>query len=274
MSKGKEIAVISSEVEQALTDAMADSFEPQPIKVSIVHPTAELSVEGLPSRKTFKGVVLASRKARVFFPKFGNKELTDKVLEFTEKRPFCHSDNGVIGILYDTDWDSIAPNIKDAVVMIKDKIGLGGLICKKCPLSAFGSVSLFGVNGRGQACNDLRRLLLWSPGLSVPMILTLPPTSIRRWDSYCSTLMASNLQYNRVITEISLEKIGNGGTNYSVAKFAYMGELPADFLMELGTQVSHDGVMKPLAKALIDMFSAKEVEVTDYIGNGNGDEEF
>lgn len=260
-----------NELDTILDDGAQDSFEPQPIKVEIVHATAELKIEGLPSMQRFKGVILSSMKARVFFPKFGNQEVNKDIATFTEKRPLCSSENGVVGKLYETDWDNISNPSKDAILMIKEKISQGGLMCKKCPLSAFGSAGLFGVKSKGQACNDLRRLLLWRPSLTIPMILTLPPTSIRKFDGYCSSLSAGGKQFNRVVTEISLAKVDYSGGGYSTINLSFDSDMTKEMMNELIQPVIHDGVTKPIAKALIDIFSRREVEVSDYIGDGTED---
>jgi hypothetical protein len=158
--------------------------------------------------------------------------------------------------------------------MVKEKIAQGGLMCKKCPLSVFGSAGLFGLQSRGQACNDLRRLLLWRPALTIPMILTLPPTSIRKFDGYCSSLSAGGKQFNRVITEISLSKVEYSGGGYSTINLSFDSDLTREMMGELINPVIHDGVSKPMAKALIDIFSRREVEVADYNGNEDGEDKF
>jgi hypothetical protein len=263
-----------SVLDAILNDAVQDSFEPIPVKMEIVHQIGEMKIEGLPSQKSSKWMILSSMKARVMFCKFGNQDVNKDVENFTEKRPFCSSENGVIGKLYETEWDNINNPSKDAIVMVKEKIAQGGLICKKCPLSAFGSVSHFGRQGKGQACNDLRRLLLWKQGITLPIILTLPPTSIRKFDQYCSSLQAGEKQYNRVITEISLSKVDSASGGYSVVSFSHIADVPKEWLSVLIQPIIHDGIQKPMAKALIDIFSRREVEVADYNGNEDGEDKF
>ena len=53
--------------------------------------------------------------------------------------------------------------------------------CAECPLNQWGSG-----NGRGKACKDLRRLIVLVEGWSMPAIMTLPPTSVKAFDTYAS----------------------------------------------------------------------------------------
>jgi hypothetical protein len=116
----------------------------------------------------------------------------------------------------------------------------------------------------------MRRLLLWRDGITIPIILTIPPTSIRKWDSYCSSLQAGGKVFNRCVTEIGLSEVKTTSGQYAVCNFNYVDSINESAISELVKPVVHDGVQKPMVKALIDIFLHKEVEVEDYFGSDDG----
>lgn len=101
-------------------------------------------------------------------------------------------------------------------------VGNPGGACQRCPMAAFGSDS----RGKGQACKQIKRLAMLRPGSMLPLIVNLPPTSIRPATKYLLRLSGSGLKYRAVITRITLEKDKNsGGIAYSKAVFAMVGKL-------------------------------------------------
>ena len=67
--------------------------------------------------------------------------------------------------------------------------------CATCPLAQWGSVHQGGVMGKGQACKTLRRLVVLVDGWAQPALLTLPPTSVKPWDTYASVLARNKSAY-------------------------------------------------------------------------------
>ncbi len=76
-------------------------------------------------------------------------------------------------------------------------------------------------NGRGQACKSLRRLIVLVEGWTMPAIMTLPPTSIKAFDTYASACARTRGgAYFTNWTRIELAQESNGaGIKFSVAKF-------------------------------------------------------
>jgi hypothetical protein len=259
-----------SELDKVLDDALADSFVPQLVQAKIVHATASFSVEGMPDQSSITGIILSAKRQRVFFPKFSNQELNNKLHNLSEKRPYCSSTNCVKGDITQIDVDSVAGEVRNSVDMIRSKLAQGGLICKLCPFAKFGSVGDFGLSGRGQACNELRRLLFWKPDTKFPMIVTLPPTSIREFDGYMSSLDFGKRTANKVFTEISLIPVATGSTKYATARLAYKSDINQDILRLMLTPMVIDGIEKSFIKAMIDLFLNKAPEIDDYIGEANG----
>jgi hypothetical protein len=268
-----ELATIN--IDSILDGAMEDSYVPQLVTIEIIHANATFSIEGMPSEKRLTGIILAAKRERVYFPKFGNKDIGDGIMKLTEKRPLCASRDGINGELIDPYPETTEGLLNPPLIMIKENIAMGGLKCKHCPLGQFGSNEKFGVSGRGQACNDVRRLLFWKPDVMIPMLLTLSPTSIRAWDGYCSSLAMRNLLPNRVISDISLSLIESGSNKYSKIQINYNKDAPPEIMERMMQGVIHDGVSKPMVKMFIDLFSVKkEITAEDYFADtddGNGD---
>ncbi len=259
-----------AELDAILDEALEDSFVPQLVQAKIVHATASFSIEGMPDLNSLTGIVLSAKRQRVFFPKFGNQQLNTKLLQLSEKRPYCSSDNCVKGILTEIDIESSGGEVKNAAEMIRSKLAQGGLMCKACPFSKFGSVADFGLNGRGQACNELRRLLLWNPSITIPTVVTLPPTSIREWDGYMSSLEMGNKKANKVFTELTLVPVETGSMKYATVRLAYKSDINQDILQLMLKPTVVDGIEKPFIKAMIDLFQNKPLDIEDYMGQVNG----
>lgn len=74
--------------------------------------------------------------------------------------------------------------------------------------------------GKGKACKNGRRLLILLSGSTIPNILMIPPTSIKAFDRYATSLLELKLALPIVYTTIELEKQTNeAGQPYSTAKF-------------------------------------------------------
>lgn len=94
--------------------------------------------------------------------------------------------------------------------------------CRDCPMNQFGS----GEGGKGKACKNMKRLYILTKDSLFPYALTLPPTSIRAWTDYVSSLLQKGRKACDVVTRVSLAKKENpSGQPYSVAVFANAGGL-------------------------------------------------
>lgn len=101
-------------------------------------------------------------------------------------------------------------------------VGDPGGLCKNCPMAEFGSDS----RGKGQACKQIKRLFVLRPKSMLPLVVTLPPTSIRPATKYLLRLAGAGLKYQAAVTRITLEKTKNSeGISYSTAVFALAGNL-------------------------------------------------
>ena len=270
--KGKEIATRDSgSALAALSDVLdneAQGYEPQIIRMKIIHEMGEFKIPSLPSQKRLQGIILASRKNRIFFPDMSVEADKKKILEFTNKRPFCSSGDCVVGKLGNDDFSSVKDE-NSPIMYLKNKIAEGAGICIKCPLAEWGSITLLGKDGRGQACKEIRRLLYWQPGMSIPVLVSVSTSSIRAWDAYCSALNASGTTHNRVVTEMSLTVIDE---QYSVINFSMDGRITDEMAEELIKEVMLDGKAQPLISALIAVFKGRDIEAADYTNGSSEDD--
>lgn len=110
---------------------------------------------------------------------------------------------------------------EDAVIGVGDPGGA----CKTCPMAEFGSDS----RGKGQACKQIKRLFLMRPNSMLPLVVNLPPTSIKAATRYQLRLANFGLKYQAAVTRITLAKTKNSeGIAYSTAVFALAGKLDPD----------------------------------------------
>jgi hypothetical protein len=160
------------------------------------------TIEGLDGEedcKEFEGIIVHWKDARVYW---------SKEYDGSKNPPDCHSDNIIFGI------------------------GTPGGDCQTCPYSKFGSSPKEGSNG--QACKQIRVLFIVRPGNLLPVVLTLPPTSIPAAKNYFMRLASMNRRYWSMTTRFTLEKDKNsGGITYSKVKVERGTDIPADYMAEL-----------------------------------------
>lgn len=106
--------------------------------------------------------------------------------------PDCSSDDGVTGY------------------------GTPGGKCASCPLNEFGS----GEGGAGKACKNMKNLYLLRDGDIMPLLLSLPPTSLKAFRQYANNLRFTGRGLSAVVTRIGLKRQESGGNAYSVATFS------------------------------------------------------
>ncbi len=92
--------------------------------------------------------------------------------------------------------------------------------CSTCPLSQWGSAS----KGKGQACKQLKLLYLLQPEAVLPIVVSLPPTSVKTVKQYLLRLASRAKKPQSIVTVLTLEKTKNAeGIPYSMAKPAMLG---------------------------------------------------
>lgn len=88
-------------------------------------------------------------------------------------------------------------------------------LCDTCPMSKFGSAE----NEIGQACKQMRQLFLARENEMLPLVVTLPPTSIKPVRQYFLRLAGKKVPYYGVISGLELAKATNrSGIQYAQVK--------------------------------------------------------
>lgn len=124
--------------------------------------------------------------------------------------------------------------------------------CKTCAYNQFGS------KDRGKACKNMQRLYFLRETSPVPVILTLPPTSLKHLRDYLAKqVLLKGLRSHEVVTKITLKREKNAeGTAYSRVAFTLLGKLsPA--------QVEQAGKLKEELKQTKQTEELKQIKQTE-----------
>ncbi|HHY45728.1 MAG TPA: hypothetical protein GX506_00310 [Firmicutes bacterium] len=66
--------------------------------------------------------------------------------------------------------------------------------CATCPYNQWGSgTNEAGQPTKGKACKEMRRVFIAQPGAYVPVFISLPPTSLKAFDTYCSARLSRGI---------------------------------------------------------------------------------
>lgn len=145
--------------------------------------------------KSLEGVLMYAHCANVYWPE--GSEYND------DTPPLCQSVDGKTGF------------------------GAPGGMCHDCMLNQFGSDS----KGNGKACKNMRVVYLLRSGESLPIQLSLPPTSLRGYNDYVSAAFLNRRRgICSGITQITLKKTSSGGHDYSVAVFKKLRDFSGEEL--------------------------------------------
>ena len=95
--------------------------------------------------------------------------------------------------------------------------------CESCPLNQFGSAP----DGKGKACKNMHRIYLLREGEVLPLLLPLPPTSLKAFKDYLAKrIVLKGKRAWQVLTQITLKKEQNsGGITYASCVFTKLGDL-------------------------------------------------
>lgn len=133
--------------------------------------------------------------------------------------------------------------------------------CNSCPMNEWGTAE----EGRGKACKNMHRVYILREGEMLPLLLTLPPTSLKNLSDYIALrIVSKGMRSYGVATKVSLKKAQNaGGINYSQAVFALAGKLaPA----QAAAMAEYSKGIKVLTRQLA-------VDADEYIQPAGGDDD-
>lgn len=207
----EEMILAESQQEQA-------AYDPIPTKITIAPGGINVfSTSDGETLKSLKAIIAISQKARAYWPEKG-----------TGSPPMCSSMDGSTGIVGGEITDAqyrAAITAKDPHPVIRlidaNKVIPSAFDCATCPLSQWGSSHQNGRESKAIACKQLRRLVVLVEGWAQPALLTLPPTSLRNFDLYASSLARQKSAYWAARSKVTLEaQKSNNGEPYSIAAFA------------------------------------------------------
>lgn len=101
--------------------------------------------------------------------------------------------------------------------------GTPGGECLKCPYNKFGS----GEDGQSKACKNAHRIYILRSGELYPMVVTIPPTSLKSLSDYLAKrVVTKGLRSYGVVTKLTLKKATNNtGIAYSQVQFSLVDRL-------------------------------------------------
>lgn len=164
--------------------------------------------------KNLTGVILFNHATNAYWPE--GAEPSD------DNPPLCQSANGKTGY------------------------GEPGGLCSSCKLNQFGSAE----KGRGKACKNMRTLYLLRSGDVMPIMLILPPTSIKPFRQFINSVftLRKRATYGSLV-QIGLKKEESGGFTYSVATFRKLRDFEGE---ELQRVCAYAASFREQAKAVIE----------------------
>jgi hypothetical protein len=175
---------------------------------------------GEESVKEATGVIISWRRARVYYQMPAGRG--------GKKPPDCSSTDGLTGI------------------------GDPGGECRNCRHARFGSaVGPSGAPTAGQACKEVRQLLILLPGKVLPHLLNVPPTSVKAFTQYTMTLLSAQVAYWAATTRIIVEKATNeSGVEYAKIVFRLERQLEPGETAAL--RPYHERMKEALVSSLAD----------------------
>lgn len=149
--------------------------------------------------RTLEGIILYNHSAYTLWPEGSEYD--------EDTKPLCSSVDGKTGI------------------------GVPGGACATCPMNAYGSAK---DGGRGKACKNMRHLYLLRSGEYMPLLVSLPPTSIRPFKEFLNRAFVyrQRATYGSLV-QIGLKKDSNGSNDYSVATFRLLRDFQGEELAQI-----------------------------------------
>lgn len=101
--------------------------------------------------------------------------------------------------------------------------------CKDCPMNAFQEVGTRTI----KPCSEQRLLIFLREGSVLPIVVQLPPTSMKEMKKYNMRLASNGIPFYRAVTTLKLTKVEKGNTPYAVVNPSLVGQVPAEQAKEL-----------------------------------------
>lgn len=153
--------------------------------------------------KTLEGVIIYNHQACAYWPE--GSEFDDDAI------PLCSSVDGKTGF------------------------GEPGGACSVCQMNQYGTATdKNGNTTKGKACKNMRHLYLLRDGEYMPILLALPPTSLRPFSDFMNASFVSRRRpvWSSVV-QIGLKRVENGANTYSVATFRKLYDFSGEQLQQI-----------------------------------------
>lgn len=133
------------------------------------------SLEGTKPEREFEGIIVGWTEGRSYW--------STRFSPGQSSPPDCYSDDLITGI------------------------GEPGGPCKTCPWAQWGSaIGPDGQQAKGQACRTVRLLFTMLRNNALPVVVSIPPSSLGEVKSYFMRLASQGFFFNSVVTKFSLMK--------------------------------------------------------------------
>lgn len=173
-----------------------DNIDPRPPRIKVSRESQVFMLPDGDTAKNLSGILVYHHKARGYWETEG------------QKIPTCSSMDGTTA----TDENGIEH------------------ACLRCSKNAFGS----GKDGHGKACKEMRWLYLLQEGEIIPSRISIPPTSLGKFDAFISALAQKKIAPIQKVIKLGLETGESRGFKYSVlAQPEVVGDTPRGDILRL-----------------------------------------
>lgn len=117
--------------------------------------------------------------------------------------------------------------------------------CNSCPMNQWGSAE----DSRGKACKNMHRVYIKRSDELFPILLTLPPTSLKPFSNFLAKrVLGKGRRSSEILTKVTLKKAtSNQGIAYSQAAFSVAETLPEDLAQQMKQYAEQ---IKPLTRGV------------------------
>jgi hypothetical protein len=132
--------------------------------------------------------------------------------------------------------------------------------CAVCKWSQWGS-RITDSGARGKACSEVKRLAVaLLSDLGTPMLLRLPPTSLKNWDQYVRELLKRGVSPTQVVTQVRFDT----KVEHQLLKFEPKMFVTEELLEEMQEALEHPSIDNIIGAAFNpDMGSADDEDESD-----------
>lgn len=112
----------------------------------------------------------------------------------------------------------------------KTGYGTPGGACELCELNKYNTgTDSKGNATKGKACKNMRQLYVLQSGEYVPILLSLPPTSLRNFNEFVNQVFMNRRRPTWAsVVQIGLKRVENGANTYSVATFRKLYDIAGE----------------------------------------------